>query len=48
MLNNDQLEILLSELQDDVILNNLYSEVRTNNLKEVLQIIRTPLASERE
>ena len=47
MLNNDQLEILLTELEDDIIVNNLYSEVRTNNLKEILQIIRTPLASER-
>ena len=47
MLNNNQLEILLSELEDDVILNNLYSEVRTSNLKEILQIISTPLASER-
>lgn len=47
MLNNDQLEILLTELEDDIIVNKLYSEVRTNNLKEILQIIRTPLASER-
>lgn len=47
MLNNNQLELLLKELKKPVIVNNLHAKIREQNLKEILDIIHTSIASER-